>query len=271
MALVMVIDDSRLVGMVLQRILEPQGITCIQARTAAEVFGFRGTKPLLREHRPDLILLDIMMPDMGGLDILRKLKSMTDEQHIPVLMISASSSENNVTEAVNRGAEGFLSKPIDAEKLLGEMAKIAEAHQIVALYQKLGNYLDPDRRTEESREDLFVGPANLNYMLEILDGDQEMLHELIKVFVEDAPTQLAGIGNAIDAGNAKDLRQMAHTLKGSVSNLGAPRMTEKARSLETMGRDDQMDGARPVYEDLCKDMGELLDGLTHWLEENGEG
>ncbi len=267
MALVMVIDDSRLVGMVIQRMLSEHDIECVLARSASEVFGFRGATPLLREHKPDIILLDIMMPDMDGLDILRKLKSMKNEQHIPVLMISASASESNVLEAVNRGAEGFISKPIDADKLMKELATIAGTHQIDGLLKKLGHVLDPSRRTEKEYDALILGPANLNYMLEILDGDMDMLYELIAVFVEDAPGQLDDIENALTKSNAQDLRRAAHTFKGSVSNMGAPLLTDKALALEKMGLENRIDDGPAAYRELRGDADNLLAALKQWLKQ----
>jgi len=265
MALVLVIDDSRLVGMVLQRMLTEQGIESVQARSAAEVFGMRGQPSLLRERRPDLILLDIMMPDMDGLDILRKLKSMKEERRIPVLMISASAHENNIVEAVNRGAEGFVSKPVAADTLMKTLAEIAVKHGIDPLIHKLSRFLDPGRTATQTQASLVVGPADLNYMLEILDGDTEMLRELIEVFVEDAPAQVEAITEAVKAGDPALVRRTAHTFKGSVGNMGAPALTEKAFALEKMGRDDALEEAPALERQLREQAEALLSALRKWL------
>ncbi|MDJ0838350.1 MAG: response regulator [Acidobacteriota bacterium] len=266
MAEVMLIDDSRLVGMVIQRILSSQNIEMIHARTAAEVFGFRGMPPMLRENKVDLILLDIIMPDMDGLDILRKIKAMKDERNIPVLMISASASENNVVEAMNRGARGFISKPVDHDKLLQELARIAPETGSDALVHKLSAFIDPTRKAEESHEELIVGSADLNYLLEILDGDADMMYDLVSVFVTDMPAQLQAVEDAIGSGDPVRVRRSAHTFKGSVSNMGAPLITQKAFDLEKMGSSGKLDGAKPLFESMKTEADALYHSLKSWLD-----
>lgn len=263
---IMLIDDSRLVGMVVKRILEEAELTMVHCRTAAEVFGFQGKTSKLREDQPEIILLDIVMPDMDGLDVLRKLKSMKTEQHTPVLMISASASENNITEAMNRGATGFLPKPLNNEKLLKELAKIAADMGSNNLIHKLSGYMEQGRQTKNTHEELILGPANLNYMLEILDNDMDMLYELVNVFVEDAPIQLDQIDQALGTNDGGVIRRAAHTFKGSVSNLGAPVLTQKAFDMEKLGAANNILEAKKQWPTLKSDADELLNALNTWLK-----
>lgn len=74
-------------------------------------------------------------------------------------------------------------------------------------------------------------------LLERLDGDQELLAELIELFLADCPNLLEEIRSAVASGDAPLLMRAAHTLKGSVSNFCAPRATEASQRLETLGRD----------------------------------
>ena len=66
---------------------------------------------LTREHRPDVILLDLNLPDMSGEEILRQLKADPDLQATPVIMISADAVGDKIDELLNLGACGYLTKP----------------------------------------------------------------------------------------------------------------------------------------------------------------
>ena len=64
---------------------------------------------------PDLILLDLMMPVMGGLELCGLLKSQPETRNIPILMLTAKTQEQDIREALNAGADGYLTKPFEPE------------------------------------------------------------------------------------------------------------------------------------------------------------
>lgn len=262
---ILVIDDSRLVAQKIEHIMLPLGVDTHHAATVAEVFGYRGLPSILRDHPPDLILLDIMMPDMSGFDTLIKLKSMVKVRDIPVMMFSAATSQSNVLEAMNRGARAFVSKPIDKEKFLTEMARVAKEDRCTELMRALSGFLSTGVKAENEREDLRVGDANLSYLLEIIDDDEEMLRQLVEVFVEDMPSQLEAIGKAVGDNDANGLRLSAHLFKGSVSNFGAVLLTEKALELEVKGRNEKLDGAKALFEKLKEEADILHKEMMAWL------
>src|SRR5262245_34410935 len=70
-----------------------------------------------RREQPDLIILDIMMPDMDGLQVCRLLKSDPRLQTIPVIMVTALNKEEDRVNALDAGADNFLSKPFEADEL----------------------------------------------------------------------------------------------------------------------------------------------------------
>jgi len=74
---------------------------------------------LAREHRPDLILLDLHLPDIHGSEVLQRLQADPHTQQIPVVVISADASEGRIQRLLTAGARGYLTKPIDVRKFLG--------------------------------------------------------------------------------------------------------------------------------------------------------
>jgi two-component system chemotaxis response regulator CheY len=108
---VLVIDDERGFCDVVSVILESQGYEVQQAYEANDAFG------LLTEAVPDLILTDLMMPEIDGLSLIRRLRETPSWAQIPVVMISAHSEPEIQESAKLAGAAGFIAKPFSATEL----------------------------------------------------------------------------------------------------------------------------------------------------------
>jgi two-component system chemotaxis response regulator CheY len=108
---VLVIDDERGFCDVVSVILESQGYEVQQAYEAKDAFG------LLTETVPDLILTDLMMPEVDGLSLIRRLRETPDWAQIPVVMVSAHSDPEIQESAKQAGADGFIAKPFSATEL----------------------------------------------------------------------------------------------------------------------------------------------------------
>ncbi len=110
-ALVQVVDDNRRNVKICREILEMADFSVVAAENGEA--GLRQAK----EVQPDVILLDIMMPVMDGIEMLMRLRKDPLIQHIPVLMLSARSATEDVVRALNSGANDYLTKPFSEEEL----------------------------------------------------------------------------------------------------------------------------------------------------------
>jgi DNA-binding response OmpR family regulator len=103
---------------------EPELTKVMQARLAAHSYEIisaeNGLKALeqAKAESPDLILLDVMMPKMHGLDVLRNLKNNPETEGIPVIMLTAKDDKESVIKARSLGAKEYISKPFNLEALL---------------------------------------------------------------------------------------------------------------------------------------------------------
>jgi CheY-like chemotaxis protein len=95
----------------LMRISLPTEYSFVEASHAAEAIE------LVQRVRPDLVLLDVMLPGASGLTVLERVRSGTESRDTPVLVISAFSAESDQRAALGAGASGFLRKPFDPEEL----------------------------------------------------------------------------------------------------------------------------------------------------------
>jgi excisionase family DNA binding protein len=117
--LVLVVDDDPGVRQVVRANLEAEGYTVREAGSADE--GLTS----LEEEPPDLLLLDVMMPEVDGWEMLRRVQERYGIGAIPVLVFSGTVEERAVGDAAARGARGFLGKPFDLQQLIDQAKQIA--------------------------------------------------------------------------------------------------------------------------------------------------
>lgn len=83
---------------------------------------------LARHHAPDLIILDLVMPEMRGTELCERLKSDPSTQNIPVLFLSATVSEKDIEAGFKSGAEGYIFKPFEPDKIIEKIDKVIHRH-----------------------------------------------------------------------------------------------------------------------------------------------
>ncbi len=109
---VLIVEDNELNMKLFNDLLEARGYHVIQTASGHEVLA------LAREHRPDLILMDIQLPEISGLDVTSWLKDDEELRMIPVIAITAFAMKGDEERIRKGGCEGYLSKPISIPKFL---------------------------------------------------------------------------------------------------------------------------------------------------------
>jgi diguanylate cyclase (GGDEF)-like protein/PAS domain S-box-containing protein len=105
---VLVVDDQEMIRDLMKQILRSQGHHALLAASGREALA------LLREHAVDVIILDIMMPEMSGVEVLKYIKASSATSDIPVLVVSADSDTDQIVTCINLGAEDYIVKPFNA-------------------------------------------------------------------------------------------------------------------------------------------------------------
>ncbi|MFA7501088.1 MAG: response regulator, partial [Sulfurimonas sp.] len=176
--LILIIDDNFDSRLAVRAALRKQEYIFLEAQGAKEGIG------MAIEHNPDLIIMDIMMPEIDGYEALRIIKESDKTKHIPVLVVSALSSMNEKIVALEYGADGMLVKPFDRVHL---------AEQIEAL---VGFY----KNGSNSKTEIIEQKERLDNVL------HRQSKELIHCYYTDALTGLANRNQLIrDIGNEKNL------------------------------------------------------------------
>lgn len=108
---ILLIDDEIAYAEVIQAALEPHGIRVLIANNATDALT------IYQQVKPNMVLLDVMMPEIDGLTLLRWLREHSDKSNLPIHIVSAKSTQADRQAALDAGANGFLAKPFTFEEL----------------------------------------------------------------------------------------------------------------------------------------------------------
>lgn len=109
---IMIIDDDQSLRELIRVSLESEGYGILQAATGAEGVA------LVQKQRPDLVILDVMMPEMDGLEACQKIRLFSD---VPIVMLTAMNQSDDIVTGLDRGADDYLEKPFNMDELLARI------------------------------------------------------------------------------------------------------------------------------------------------------
>jgi twitching motility two-component system response regulator PilH len=125
-ATVLVVDDSKTALVTLNKMLRGLGFQCLTALNARD--GIEMAKSL----KPDLILMDVVMPEINGFQATRLLRKIPDTAHIPIIIISGNKMQTEEFWGEKMGANGFLPKPLDQQAFLKLAGELLHAEHMAA-------------------------------------------------------------------------------------------------------------------------------------------
>jgi two-component system, cell cycle response regulator DivK len=115
--LVLIVDDNERNAKLVRDVLEAEGMSTLSATTAADGLA------LAREQQPDLVLMDLRLPDLDGWEAARRLRADQDTAHIPVVALSATRVEDAGAWLHEACFSGYIEKPVDVEELPDEVRR----------------------------------------------------------------------------------------------------------------------------------------------------
>ncbi len=117
---ILTVDDSKTIRMIVKKAFKPYDCELIEGENGVEGLS------LAAKEKPDLIILDITMPVMNGIEMLEKLKAEHSLKNIPVIMLTAESGKQNVMQIVKMGVKDYMVKPFKGDQLIERATKIVQ-------------------------------------------------------------------------------------------------------------------------------------------------
>lgn len=117
---ILIVDDEPNILLSLDFLMRKSGYTVLLARNGTEALEH------IQQSKPDLILLDIMMPDVDGYEICQKTKSNSSTSHIKIIFLTAKSKESDIAKGLEMGADAYITKPFTNKNLLEQVKTILE-------------------------------------------------------------------------------------------------------------------------------------------------
>jgi two-component system cell cycle response regulator DivK len=117
---IMYIEDNLENRILIRRILQAEGYTVLEAGSAAQAIA------VVQNQRPDLILMDINMPDIDGYTLTSHLKAIPRLKHIPIIALTANVMKGDRERTLDAGCDGYIQKPIDVDALPQQVMQFLE-------------------------------------------------------------------------------------------------------------------------------------------------
>jgi CheY-like chemotaxis protein len=170
----------------------------------------------------DVILMDMQMPQMGGLDATRLIREREVEtgRHTPIIAMTANAMNEDRQRCLDAGMDDYLSKPLNIEKLRNLLQGV------------------PSDGENDLSANSMVDPV-FDYAAALAQVDEWVIETIGQAFLDETEPQMAAMNQAIQTGDTESLRRSAHTLRGLVGNFNARRLEEIAGKIEELAEGNE--------------------------------
>lgn len=229
------------------------------------VFSGEDALRTLRERAYDVILMDVQMPGMGGVEAVRRLATMGFPLGRPrVVAMTAQWSPQMRQWCREAGVDDFLRKPVRGRELREVLLRCAAARESFSAPDLQGQTETPARDERDGIPFSLVDTQVLGRLLvDLGEGALEDLRDVVRAYLRHSPDVLAGMKEAASQGDRDRLERGAHTLKSTSDALGALRFASLCRELEAACQSALPSDVSERVERLCR----IFDGTALALQE----
>jgi two-component system sensor histidine kinase RpfC len=263
-ARVLIAEDNEVNQTVLRAILERAGHQVHIASDGEETLDILAA----RDTDFDIMILDMNMPKVSGLDVLKLYQFMETTMNIPVIMLSANALPETIQACRQAGADAYLTKPVDAKRLIETIDKltqpIKEPSRSMADVEPFPAAKEPHRP-----EWRFIDLESLD-KLKKFSSKPDFIHRMLNQFMGDGEKHLAALQEVSSANDQEAFLKIIHDFKGSAATVGLSSLAKLCREVENKQRQaldrssmlDDIARLEKVFQGSCKEL-ELYLGQVH--------
>lgn len=198
----------------------------------------------------DVVLMDVQMPEMDGLEATAALRALEtgQPQRLPIIAMTAHAMKGDRSRFLHAGMDGYIAKPIRIQEFIDVI------EQTVPRPQEAGKEHPAKPAAQEV--------IDWKRALATVEGDSELIFELLRIFANEAPATLEKLKAAVESNDAATIRLIAHTLKGSVGNFGAADAVKAALHLETMAQKEDLQHVPEGFRNLEEKIHRVLEAIA---------
>jgi CheY-like chemotaxis protein len=238
---ILLAEDNPINQRVVESMLRQRGHDVTVAGNGREAVEVYRRRPF------DLVFMDIQMPEMDGFEALASIRRLDPPgaSRPPVVALTAHAMNGDRERCLEAGFDGYLSKPVrgaDLDEALGLMSARPA----------------PDTTARPPSSDRF----DRRFALEQVDGDEELLDDMIRIFIDRTPEQLEEVRAAVGRGDSPAAARAAHTLKGSVGHFLEPSAGAPFRELERSCKASRLDDAEEALAAVATILEELVAAMA---------
>lgn len=228
--------------------LEQHGHTVVTAENGQEVLDL--LSGLVSGQTFDLILMDIKMPVMDGIETTRHIRAHTQPEisGIPIIALTAHAIKGDRERFLGAGMDDYVSKPVDGKKLLTIMEQLSTGRK--------PNTIPPENN----------GSCNLDYALKLMGGNKDIVIEISKTIVMKFPEEIEKIKKAILNKDFDTIAIISHSLKSGAKSIDAKRFLSRIESMEAAGKAKDLQKAQALLKELVCLTDEVVGDLKKMIE-----
>ena len=215
----------------------------------------------LQQQRYDIVLMDVQMPEMDGIEATRQIRTVLNMTDLPILAMTAYATSGEAERTIMAGMNDYISKPFNPKKLYKKIVQLTHVQQINTPNTDTLNPSTPAHTIEQTRL------TNLAFLDEAVGGDAELKAKMLGIIMRETPDEIAKMDQYYNEQNWDRLQAAAHKFKSAVTYLGMDELKEIVKRIQTNAETHQNlnDTADLIYK-VKKDMTIAMDELDEEMK-----
>lgn len=241
---ILLAEDFEVNRKLLVPFLERYGHTVITAKNGKEVLN------LLSNQAVDLILMDIKMPIMDGIEATRQIRKDNTQSiaNIPIIALTAHAIKGDREKFIDAGMDEYISKPIQGDELLNIIEQFANGKML------------------KRKESIKNPSCNLDYALKLMGDNKDIVVEICKTIILKFPEEMEKMIKAIQNKDYETIAIRSHSLKSGAKSIDAKRFLQQIKLMEAAGRSKNIEKAQALLKKLLYLADEVVTDLKETIK-----